>query len=374
MINYDIDHFILNLFRVSPSDFKVKVAILKSGDRPTLLTHIINMYAKRFIATPLTRDYNDIKSGIYVTMLGKDDFNSNDIRHMLRNSVEAYREKMKARERLPELEIDKKDFVTIDRIPARSYVVARLLNNAVRKIAEHKGLLSPRPGEENNICLDYERLESDFWKSGFDIERDRSFSIFCEEHDELCRGSGACGSFFKVVKCLSPRFQHIVKEDGIEEIYLILHSYYRRLSNLSLIDILEYVKSQNLDPSVLKDVKVNYFDGKDTHVCDVVDVSGHILKLKCEGKENDIDINSLSLPNSGLKLSINPNYSSSRRFIARYLCEEFEAHKGLNKRYPIDYFEALKNDIKIFKRIVGDICFSGTCFDINEQPAKIQMI
>ena len=161
MINYDIDHFILNLFRVSPSDFKVKVAILKSGDRPTLLTHIINMYAKRFIATPLTRDYNDIKSGIYVTMLGKDDFNSNDIRHMLRNSVEAYREKMKARERLPELEIDKKDFVTIDRIPARSYVVARLLNNAVRKIAEHKGLLSPRPGEENNICLDYERLESD---------------------------------------------------------------------------------------------------------------------------------------------------------------------------------------------------------------------
>jgi hypothetical protein len=244
---------------------------------------------------------------------------------------------MKARERLPEPEIDKIDFVAIDHIPARSYVVARLLNNAVRKIAEHKGLLSPRPGEENNICLDYERLESDFWKSGFDIERDRSFSIFCEEHDELCRGSGACGRFFKVVKCLSPRFQHIVKEDGIEEIYLILHSYYRRLSNLSLIDILEYIKSQNLDPSVLKDVKVNYFDGKDTHVCDVVDLSGHILKLRCEGKENDIDINSLSLPNSGLKLS-------------------------------------LKNDIKIFKRIVGDICFGGTCFYISEEPAKIQMI
>lgn len=103
-------------------------------------------------------------------------------------------------------------------------------------------------------------------------------------------------------------------------------------------------------------------------------MSGHILKLRCEGKENYIGINSLSLPNSGLKLSINPNYSNSRRFIARYLCEEFEAHKELNKRYPIDYFEALRNDIKIFKRIVEDICFGGTCFDINEQPAKIQMI
>jgi len=371
MSNYEADLFVLNLFRVSSTKPKVKVAILKDNSNPTLLAHVINMYTERLIATPLTRDYGDFKSGVYVTVLGKNDFNDDNINFMLRASIKAYREKIKTTERLPELEIDR--IGSMGSIPARSYVVARLLNNAVRKIAKNKGLLSPRPGEENNICLSYDQLKSDFWKNEFDIVSDNIFSMFCEEHSELCEGGGVCGRFFKVVKCLSPRFQHVIKEDGKEEIYLILHSYYRRLNNLRLVNILEYMKSQNIDPSVLKDVKVNYYDGKDNYLCDVVDLNVNILILKCDGRETRVDINSLSQSDNVAKLSINPNYSSSRRFIAKYLCEEFEAHKGLNMLYPKDYFEILRNDIKIFKRIVGDICFGETCFYISEEPAKILM-
>jgi hypothetical protein len=207
---------------------------------------------------------------------------------------------------------------------------------------------------------------------------------FCKEYPSLCEEeNNSCSIFFKVVKQFNIRFQHGIVNDE-DKIYMILHSQYRRISNLNLNNVMNFLLAKGEKPSVLKGIRVN-LKMKDAtelyEIEDVVEEGGiYLFKLACnvsagKRKEKSIELNELDKYN----ISINPTYKNSRLFIEQHLCKEFDKHKDLSKITPNTYFDFLKNDLSIFRKLVAQyasngLTIGGVSYTIEEDFVKVKRI
>ena len=353
--------YITNFAKVLPSGDVIetyRITCRSNQLNPGKIAYIINKNTDDLVASSLNRDYNELKAGVYVASLSSQldrDTIESKIKNILVNSGFLYD--------IDDLELEQYNMNSM------AYVVANLLNNTVDKKIPQEIRCPHRPGERLSICLDIETLEKEYWSKGI-ANIDELFKIFCNDYPELCRNTdNDCSKFFKVVKCITMRFQHIVSEDENNEIYLILHQYYRRIGNLHLKQVLEYMKYKNIDLNRILGVHVNYRkDKNNTMVCRIFSFTENNLVLETiDGKYYQIDLDNLD----NTYVAINPNYRSSRQFIYSYLCKNFEKHKNLNRLYPSKYFATLENDLEIIRRIVGRICIGGTCFSINKELKRI---
>ncbi len=360
--------YVTNFVRVMPDGGTIEAYRVTGKVNLGILAGIINRYAEDMVASFLSSDYGDLRAGVYVVSI-EGYLSEEAVRTKIEEVLEKYRE-YRTIEGLP---IDKTLDISniIINIPpnvsSTAYVVANLLNNVLNKVVPKELQCPRRPGERFAICLDIDFLEREFWSQRI-VDRDDRFIDFCKDYPSLCRDTGdGCSKFFKVVKCLTMRFQHVVSDSG-EEIYLVLHHYYRRLSNLSLKSVIEYMRDKHIDLDKLLHVHVNYKANKNsTLVCKIASINDNELVLECEGKDVSMNINELD----NASVAVNPTYSSSREFIARYLCKEFDRHRVLNRIYPSRYFSFLENDVEIVRRIIGRLCIGKTCFSIDRTLKRV---
>ncbi|MEM4958851.1 MAG: hypothetical protein QXX12_03135 [Nanopusillaceae archaeon] len=375
MVLVGVCMYVLNFFKVRPSNDFVDVVFLSgSGVNLTLVAGIINQYADGYVATPLVSSYKDLEPGVYVASFSKGAEMSRFV-EVLRNIFEQYRAvrgrggevALGFRLSIEDMNIESRS------ISSTSYIVVRLLNNAVRKLVLEKEIrVYQKPGENMSLCLSYRDLK-ELWDKDPEIDRDRGFEDFCGKYPNLCGANeDGCARFFLVMKCFVPRFQHVESEIGREEIYLVMRSYYRRLSSLELQKIYRYLIEKGLDPNVLKGVKVNYrVDEGNTLICDVKSVKtlangGVITILECDRGTYEAG---LSDDRETGRISLNISYGSSRKFVADYLCRDFDKHRDLGKRFPFQFFNEIENDLKMLKKVIGDdLSLSGVHFSISYKP------
>jgi len=368
-------NYIANFFSVIPEKSSIEVYRITGRINLGLLAKVINVYDQDIVASFLSFNYNELKSGVYISSISStsEGVTSNEIKTRIANVIERFQSDRvsKGLPKRDDLDIEN---ISIDylNIPAQSYVVANLLNNLLNKRIPASLRCPKRPGEKLSLCLDFNTLEKEFWQQNM-IDVDERFSQFCTRFPNLCKDYyDGCSKFFRVVKCITMRFQHVILESEREELYLVLHHYYRRLSNLDLRHVLNYISMMNLNPNILVGVRVNYrMSSEETKLCEVVSIENSRLELKCEEEGFPIDIDKLE-QNS---ITINPTYKHSRNFIEKYLCRDFDRHKDLNKFYPRNYFSMLENEIKIvkeiIKRYINKFCIGGTCFSIGSKPLVI---
>ncbi len=363
-----MSRYVTNFVKVLPDKDSIEVYRIADKMNLGVLAGVINRYAEGLVASFLSTDYDELKAGVYVTSID-DHLSKEDVETEVESALERYRE-----ERVVEgfpvdeaLNINNLSIELVPNIPSTAYVVTNLLNNFLNKIVPMELRCPRRPGERLAICLDMDFLEREFWSQEI-IDRDERFLDFCNDYSSLCRDTGGgCSKFFKVVKCITMRFQHVVSDR--EEIYLVLHHYYRRLSNLNLKLVIDYMKNNRIDLDSLLGVRVNYRVSEgSTRVCKIASINDNRLVLKCEKGEVCIDISELL---DDASIAVNPTYSQSRRFISEYLCREFDKHRDLNRLYPSEYFSALENDIEIVRRIIGKLCISGVCFSIDRRLKRV---
>jgi len=359
--------YVTNFVKVLPDKGSIEAYRIVGKVNLGMLAGVINRYAEGLVASFLPADYDELRAGIYVASI-EGYLRKEDVKTKVENALEKYREK-RAAEGFPIDDVLNINNITIEpapNIPSTAYVVANLLNNFLNKVMPRKLRCPRRPGERLAICLDIDFLERGFWSQGI-IDRDERFLDFCNDYPSLCRDTGGgCSKFFKVVKCITMRFQHVVSDR--EEIYLVLRHYYRRLSNLDLKLVIDYMKSNHIDLNNLLGVRVNHKVGKgSTWVCEIASINDGELMLKCEGEKIRIDISELD----NTFIAVNPTYSQSRRFIGKCLCREFDRHKDLNRLYPSEYFSILENDIEIVRRIIGKPCIDGVCFSIDRRLKRV---
>jgi len=358
--------YITNFVKVLPSKDVIEAYRITSKVNLGVLVRVINKYAEGLIASILSEDYSELRAGVYVAGIGDYRHFEEDVRTKIKDVLEKYQGEQAA-QGLPvdeSLNINNIEFQASS-ISSTSYVAANLLNNFLSKVIPEELQCPRRPDERSAICLDIDFLERKLWSKNV-VDKDERFMGFCNDYPSLCRDKGSsCSKFFKVVKCIIMRFQHVVSDQ--EEIYLVLHHYYRRLSNLDLKMVIDYIRSNQIDLNDLLGVYVNYKTSKDsTQVCKIASINNNELKLECEGRDIRIDIGELD------NLSINPTYSQSREFINKYLCKEFDKHKDLNKLYPSKYFSILENDLGIVKRIIGEPCIGRVRFSIGKELKRLR--
>jgi DNA-binding transcriptional MerR regulator len=356
--------------------------IPKSDVNPPLLAKIINEYSNNLVASALTFEYKEeletLEAGTYIACFREIKYSDvNSIRKEIKEAIIKY-----VNERMPENNIwntlinnleSSKTKIESKELSSTSYVIPRLLNNTLRRIIPKEFLCKKeKPGEEIAICLNVTRL-GEYYQTINSIrtekEKEPLFS-FCEFYPELCYDTqeNGCSQFFKVLKRMVLRFQQAT--DDYTQIYLILHSYYSRESDLDLLKIIDYMNSKGLSLEFIKKVRVNYIKkGEYTKLCEIMSIDKNSLKLKYDAHIENIDLNYLrnnQQTQEKVTLRINPTYRSSREFIEKYLCKDFDKHKELNDRNPEKYFKTLKNDLEILRSIIGEkIYLSGVYFSIG---------
>jgi len=360
--------YVTNFVKVFPSKDTIEAYRITGKVNLGLLAGVINRYTEGLVASFLSTDYGELKAGVYVSGIGDPHPCKKDVRAKIDDALKKYREERVA-QGLPvdeSLNINNIIIEPTSNISSTAYVVANLLNNFLSKMVPEELQCPRRPGERLAICLDIDFLEKEFWDQGI-VDRDERFLDFCNEYPSLCRDiGGGCSKFFKVVKCITMRFQHIVSDQ--EEIYLVLHHYYRRISNLDLKLVIDYISGNHIDLDNLLGVRVNYRAGKDgTWVCKITSINNNELMLECEGRNIRIGISELD----NVSIAVNPTYSQSRKFIDEYLCKEFDKHKDLNRLYPSGYFSILENDIEIVRRIICKPCIGRVCFSIDRRLKRV---
>ena len=365
-----MNEYITNFVKVFPDKGIIKVYRAIGKVNLGLLTKVINMHVEDLVASFLSTDYNNMRAGVYITSIG-DHVNEEELRIKITEAIEKYQENQIARNLLvsENLNISNIEIEHVFDIPSTAYVVVNLLNNALRKKVPKEFWCPRRPGERFSLCFDIDLLEKKFWSRDPQVvNKDQRFIDFCREHPGLCRDTGdSCSKFFRVVKCLTLRFQHIVSDN--EEIYLVLHHYYRRLSNLNLKLIIDHMKSNDIDLSRLLNVLVNYkADRSNTRVCEIASFTNDDeLILVCGGEKIYVDLNKLD----EISISVNPTYNSSRRFIEEYLCKMFDKHRDLNKFYPSGYFAILENDVEIVREIVNTLYIGEVHFSLDRNLKRV---
>jgi len=364
----------VNFVGINPERDVIRVFRVTGKTNLGLLTRIINDYSQNLVASFLSSDYGALKSGVYVSDVSSDGegISLNDVKSLIVDAVEKFRA-YRVSKGLPEVDL-KIDEIHIEQvgIPSRSYAVANLLNNLFRKRIPLRLRCPRRPGEHLALCLDINILE-EFWNRGI-ADRDERFLQFCKQFPGLCRNSDndGCSRFFKVVKSITMRVQHIVTESGIEQLYLVLHHYYRRLSSLGLDRVLEFLSRSNLSPQLLVGVRVNYRRKLgDTLLCEVRSVTDKEIELRCES-----EVIRITQQEYG-SVTVNPTYKQSRDFIEKHICKHFDAHRTLNRLYPRNYFSILENEIikivaEVIKQHINRLCIGGACFSVESSPLIVR--
>lgn len=376
--------YITNLIRVDPNSENIMLyKIPKSDVNPPLLTKIINKYSENLVASALTFEYKDeletLEAGTYIAYFREVKYRDvNNIRKEIKEAIIKYVNERKSENNVWDTFINNFDSSKIKieskELSSTSYIIPRLLNNTLRRIIPKELLCKKeKPGEEIAICLNVTRL-NEYYQTISSIRNEKEkepLFLFCEVYPKLCYEAqeNGCSQFFKVVKHMTLRFQQAT--DEYTQIYLILHSYYSRESDLDLLKIIDYMNSMGLSLELIKDVRVNYIKkGEHTKLCKIESIDKNSLELKYDTHTEKIDLNYLRNNQQSQEkviLRINPTYRTSREFIEKYLCKDFDKHKELNAdRNPEKYFKTLKNDLEILKSIIGEkIYLSGVYFSID---------
>jgi hypothetical protein len=343
----------------------------------------INQYAKSMVASLLSRQYEYLKEGIYIASLAET-ISKEYVSAELKEALTTY---FKSREEQGKTPSGEKCISELDnnisqvqniQIPSTGYVVANLLKNALEKIiknSENKIILCHKIGAE--LCL---HLEKKHLESLISQEKQRAEPLltFCREDSWLCgneiKGKEGCSKFFKVVKEITLRFQHVVAEKyhgkNDERIYVIASSTYRRISNLTLYDVIDFLRTTGKDIGLLNGVRINKRLKRGTDLCKVVEARENKVRLNCLSSEEEVvDIDTLM--SLGGRYTINPTYKHSRDFIENYICEDMDKHKDLITKIKLNsrvYFEQLTNDVKL---ILGNIIPSSiTLNNVKYQISK----
>ncbi len=363
-----MNNYIMNLVKVFPDKGTIEVYKITGKTNLGLLAGIINRYSKGLVASFLSTDYGELEAGVYVAGIGDYSLSKEDVEARVDDFLDRYKNERTSQGLSVDEPLNSNNIIVEPTsISSTTYVVANLLSNYINKTVPKELQCPRRPGERFAVCLDIDFLEGEFWNQKVGLNKDKRFVHFCNDYPGLCRDTGdSCSKFFRVVKCITMRFQHVVSDR--EEIYLVLHQYYRRLSNLGLKIVVDYIRSSNIDFNALLGIYVNYRINKNsTWICKIVSISNNDVVLECEGKSMHVHLSELD----NISISVNPTYSQSRRFIGMYLCKDFDKHKDLNRLYPSQYFSILENDLEIVRRIVGKLCIGGVCFSIDRELKRV---
>lgn len=361
----------LSVFRISKTlkDFEF-----------TRVVHVVNKYSQNLISTLLSNEYGGLEPGVYIASVGRV-VDKNMLRDELKSAFARYFEALSQHNSVQKHIQSFSTFYDMDTlvnalvnsvaeeaVPSTSYVVANLLNNLMERSIPIQYKCYEK-GVRICIKLDVKTLR-ELMQKDEEFSREPLFN-FCIEHPNLCGGESndGCAKFFKVIKELHIRFQHSVINDE-EKIYMIFFSRYRRLSNLELKNVINFLKndvrlSVKDMVNALKGVRVNVTLPEGSALYEIKNVEdeedGNAIELECvvkePGKPQNLKIryNELDLYN----VRINPTYKSSREFIYKYLCEYYDEHKKLSQVIPSTYFKTLENDLKIFKRLLAEFKLSS---------------
>ena len=327
----------------------------------------INQYAKSMVASLLSRQYQQLKEGIYIASIAKtksEEYVSAELREALTTYFKSKEERGKTpsgEKCISELDNNISQ-VQNTQIPSTGYVVTNLLKNALEKViknSKNKNILCHKIGAE--LCL---HLEKKCLETLLPQEKRRAEPLltFCDNNSWLCgneiKGKEGCSRFFKVVKEITLRFQHVVTEKyhgkNDERIYVIVSSTYRRISNLTLYDVIDFLRTTGKDIALLNGVRVNKRLKRGTDLCKIVEARENEVQLSCLSSEEEEDIDINTLMSLGGRYTINPTYKHSRDFIEKYICEDMDKHKDLITKIKSNsrvYFEQLTN----VKLILGNI-------------------
>jgi hypothetical protein len=373
--------YFINFVDVKPDSSRLSVFRISKTLKDfefTRVTHVVNRYSQSLIST-LSSEYGGLKSGVYVASVGHV-ADKNMLRDELKDVFARYFEELRsssAQKRMqtfsPFYDVDTLvnalvDSVAEEIVPSTSYVAANLLNNLMERSIPVQYKCREK-GVRICIKLDIKTLR-EFMQKDEEFSREPLFN-FCREHPNLCgEGNDGCAKFFKVIKELIIKFQHSVVNDE-EKIYMIFFSRYRRLSNLELKDVIDFlmniVKLSVKDiANALRGVRVNVALPEGSVLYEIKDVEskegGDVIKLECVDKElRKPEELSLSIYKEldSYNVKINPTYRSSREFIYSHLCRYYDAHKKLSWDPPSAYFKTLENDLKIFKRLLAEFKLSS---------------
>jgi hypothetical protein len=374
--------YFINFVDVKPDSSRLSVFRISKTLKDfefTRVTHVVNRYSQSLISTSLSSEYGGLKSGVYVASVGHV-ADKNMLRDELKDVFARYFEELRsssAQKRMqtfsPFYDVDTLvnalvDSVAEEIVPSTSYVAANLLNNLMERSIPVQYKCREK-GVRICIKLDIKTLR-EFMQKDEEFSREPLFN-FCREHPNLCgEGNDGCAKFFKVIKELIIKFQHSVVNDE-EKIYMIFFSRYRRLSNLELKDVIDFlmniVKLSVKDiANALRGVRVNVALPEGSVLYEIKDVEskegGDVIKLECVDKElRKPEELSLSIYKEldSYNVKINPTYRSSREFIYSHLCRYYDAHKKLSWDPPSAYFKTLENDLKIFKRLLAEFKLSS---------------
>jgi len=391
--------FITNMCEIVPSEKELnvlRIPEIPQGFSHTMITRIINKYSSNFVSTALVRKYGELEPGIYIAPIYKD-MNKELFKDELQIAFNKYlrsssqrKVTITSRQQEPNHNVNYINDKLVNKIEERrvtstTYIVTNLLRNLLEKIIPNGYTCSTKEG---GVCinLDIGLLE----KILNGKERDQEPLLgFCQKHPNLCgRKDNGCSRFFKVVKQFHIRFQHSVI-DGKEKIYLIFYSCYRRLNNLRISNIIRFLLNDGKGLATLEDLKevfVNVTTEQSTELYKIVDIKmenpgTYVLVLSPSiGINNQIELrvnvqdNNQNNDQDRYNLKINPTYKNSRKFIEK-LCKEFDEHKELSRLTPYSYFTILRNDIKVFKKIIfsniNEITLGGVMYTINDDLVRV---
>ena len=369
MASLTTGRYLVNFLPVSFDNINLNVywlPLLRECASPWIVS-AINQYGKSVVASLLPRQYQRLQEGIYITSL-EGMISEENVRAEVKEAVTAYFKhkgesqiKISGEKCVSELDQNLHQIQNIQ-IPSAGYVVSNLLKNALEKsikVSENRNILCHKIGAE--LCL---HLEKKHLESLISQEKQRAEPLltFCRDNSWLCgneiEGKEGCSKFFKVVKEITLRFQHVVTEKyhgkNDERIYAIVSSTYRRISNLTLYDVIDFLRTTGKDIGLLNGVRVNKRLKRGTDLCKVVEARENKVRLSCLSSEEEVvDINTLM--SLGGRYTINPTYKHSRDFIEKYICEDMDKHKDLITKIKLNsrvYFEQLTNDVKL---ILGNI-------------------
>lgn len=390
MASLTIGRYLVNFLPVSFDSAYLGVywlPLLRECPSPWVVS-AINQYAKSIVASLLPRQYQHLKEGIYIASLAET-ISEEYVRAELKEALTTYFKSREERGKMPggekcisELDNSISQVQNIQ-IPSTGYVVANLLKNALEKIiknSENKNILCLKIGAE--LCL---HLEKKCLETLIPQEKRRAEPLltFCDNNSWLCgneiKGKEGCSKFFKVVKEITLRFQHVVTEKyhgkNDERIYVIVSSTYRRISNLTLYDVIDFLRTTGKDIALLNGVRVNKRLKRGTDLCKVVEARENKVRLSCLSSEEEVvDIDTLM--SLGVRYTINPTYKHSRDFIEKYICEDMEKHKDLITKIKSNsrvYFEQLTNDVKLIlgNIIPSSITLNNVIYQISDEFLQI---
>jgi hypothetical protein len=304
---YRLYRYIINFVDVRPDSGRLSVFRISKTLKDfefTRVTHVVNKYSQSLVSTSLSNEYGGLKPGVYIASVGRvadKDMLRDELKGAFARYFEVLSQRNSVQRRIQSFstfyDVDTLvnalvDSVAEEAVPSTSYVAANLLNNLMERSISIQYKCYEK-GVRICIKLDVKTLR-ELMQKDEEFSREPLFD-FCREHPNLCGGEGSdgCARFFKVIKELLIRFQHSVVNDE-EKIYMIFFSRYRRLSNLELKSVIDFLKNDVKLPvkdmvNALRGVRVNVALPEGSALYEIKNVEseegGDVVELECVDKE-----------------------------------------------------------------------------------------